>query len=93
MCSKCQPPKKECHEHKHECCKKECHEHKHEHECCKKRCCKKRCCEQKHCYKHCQKCCCVPMPIMYENPPFDNMGVSGSFSSGPFLTLSYGIVY
>lgn len=76
MCSKCQPPKKEC------------HEHKHEHECCKKRC-----CEQKHCYKHCQKCCCVPMPIMYENPPFDNMGVSGSFSSGPFLTLSYGIVY
>ncbi len=84
MCSRCHPPKKECHEHK--CCKKECHEHKHEHECCKKRC-------HKHCQKQCQKCCCVPMPIMYENPPFDNMGVSGSFSSGPFLTLSYGIVY
>ncbi len=77
MCSRCHPPKKEC-------CKKECCEHKHEHKCCKKRC---------HEHKQCQKCCCVPMPIMYENPPFDNMGVSGSFSSGPFLTLSYGIVY
>jgi len=30
---------------------------------------------------------------MYENPPFDNMGVSGNFSSGPYLTLTYGIIY
>lgn len=79
MCSSCHPPKKEC-------CK--CHEHKHKHETCKcHQCCKKRCCEHKH------RCCCVPVPIMYENPPFDNMGVSGNFSSGPYLTLTYGIIY
>jgi hypothetical protein len=30
---------------------------------------------------------------MYENPSFDEKGVSGSFSSGPSLTLSYGIIY
>lgn len=78
MCSSChQPPKKECCK-CHQC---SCHQPP------KKECCKKRCCEYKH------KCCCKPMPIMYENPPFDDKGVSGSFSSGPYLTLTYGIIY
>lgn len=67
MCSKCHPPKKECHEHKHKCCNR--------------------------CNHYKPKCCCPPVPVVYANPPFDHRGVSGSFSSGPFLTLSYGIIY
>lgn len=69
-----------CHPPKQECCKPKCCEHK-------RKCCKNRC----HQYE--PKCCCPPVVIMYANPPFDHRGVSGSFSSGPYLTQSYGIIY